>query len=125
MSRRNHKIRRSPDTPPSYWQKFGNWVEKLTDNIFGKILLQAIVSSTFVGIVDMIYSSDGKWSLIFLPLIITVGCIALYFFILLIVFLAGKPNLVDASCCKVEVINGKKAALFLAFLFREYKVPNP
>ena len=90
MSRRNHKIRRSPDTPPSYWQKFGNWVEKLTDNIFGEILLQAIVSSTFVGIVDMIYSSDGKWSLFFLPLIITVGCIALYFFILLIVFLAEK-----------------------------------
>lgn len=90
MSRRNRKIRRSPDTPPSYWQKFGNWVEKLTDNIFGKILLQAIVSSTFLGIVDMIYSSDGKWSLFFLPLIITVGCIALYFFILLIVFFAEK-----------------------------------
>lgn len=90
MSRRNHKIRRSPDTPPSYWQKFGNWVEKLTDNIFGVILLQAIASSTFVGIVDMIYSSDGKWSLFFLPLIITVGCIALYFFILLIVFFAEK-----------------------------------
>lgn len=90
MSRRNHKIRRSLDTPPSYWQKFGNWVEKLTDNIFGEILLQAIVSSTFVGIVDMIYSSDGKWSLFFLPLIITVGCIALYFFLLLIVFLAEK-----------------------------------
>lgn len=90
MSRRNHKIRRSVDTPPSYWQKFGNWVEKLTDNIFGEILLQAIVSSTFVGIVDMIYSSDGKWSLFFLPLIITVGCIALYFFLLLIVFLAEK-----------------------------------
>lgn len=90
MSRRNHKIRRSLDTPPSYWQKFGNWVEKLTDNIFGEILLQAIVSSTFLGIVDMIYSSDGKWSLFFLPLIITVGCIALYFFLLLIVFLAEK-----------------------------------
>lgn len=90
MSRRNRKIRRSPDTPPSYWQKFGNWVEKLTDNIFGEILLQAIVSSTFLGIVDMIYSSDGKWSLFFLPLIITVGCIALYFFILLIVFFAEK-----------------------------------
>lgn len=90
MSRRNHKIRRSLDTPPNYWQKFGNWVEKLTDNIFGEILLQAIVSSTFVGIVDMIYSSDGKWSLFFLPLIITVGCIALYFFLLLIVFLAEK-----------------------------------
>lgn len=90
MSRRNHKIRRSPDTPPSYWQKFGNWVEKLTDNIFGVILLQAIASSTFVEIVDMIYSSDGKWSLFFLPLIITVGCIALYFFILLIVFFAEK-----------------------------------
>ena len=90
MSRRNHKIRRSPDTPPSYWQKFGNWVEKLTDNVFGEILLQTIVSSTFVGIVDMIYSSDGKWSLFFLPLIITVGCIALYFFLLLIVFLAEK-----------------------------------
>lgn len=65
-------------------------MEKLTDNIFGEILLQAIVSSTFVGIVDMIYSSDGKWSLFFLPLIITVGCIALYFFLLLIVFLAEK-----------------------------------
>ena len=90
MSRRNHKIRRSLDTPPSYWQKFGNWVEKLTDNIFGEILLQAIVSSTFVGIVDMIYSSDGKWSLFFLPLIITVGCIALYFFLLLIVFFSRK-----------------------------------
>lgn len=94
MSRRNHKIRRSPDTPPSYWQKFGNWVEKLTDNVFGEILLQVIVSSTFFGIVDMIYGSDGKWSIFFFPLIIAaimaVIAFALYLSKPHITFLAEK-----------------------------------
>ncbi len=86
MSRRNRKIRRSADTSPDYWQSFGTWVKKITSNIYAKI----VILCALIGLEGTFFGGNKMWSLFFLPLIITVGCIALYFFILLIVFFAEK-----------------------------------
>lgn len=104
MSRRNHKIRRSVDTPPSYWQKFGNWVEKLTDNIFTRILIVAVAMIIFVTLCtstrigDTIFGNNERWPKFFNMLIITafivvIGIIAgfvSYLLALLIFFISEK-----------------------------------
>jgi len=98
MSRRNRKIRRSVDTSPDYWQSFGTWVKKITSNIYAKI----VILCALIGLEGTFFGGNKMWSLFFLPLIITVGCIALYFFILLIVFFAEKIETWCWSLCPRE-----------------------